>query len=219
MQRGKILGKPWPPGQATILALAVSGIIAIIFESWLILLIGFIILSVLGEIWQYRRTKPLRETGKIKPSHPYAIVGLIFAIISLAFLIVSIWGVMRIEYLFPTDGWIWSVYNGVVWNTLSLSIIALILSGIAILRASKGKKYNRWLPLYSLVIAVLVIWLSMSAVVNVVSSMNGMAMEGYRETKLGLVKMKQKAKTTSLTTPAAVIEDTLSSNRDTSNYR
>ena len=58
MAKGKIGGKVWPPGQATILGLALSGIIAIIFESWLILLIGFIILSIAGEIWQYRKSKP-----------------------------------------------------------------------------------------------------------------------------------------------------------------
>ncbi|RKZ29539.1 hypothetical protein DRQ36_08295 [bacterium] len=196
MPKKPFFSKFYMPGIMTILAFIISIPLAIVsnvlFDSTWPGFILFVLMAVAGEFWQYRRRKPYKEAGEILPSHPYAKVGIVFAVVGFVLLVISIVAVIEIEFGTPPsfhwDGWTWLALNGIIWDVSIFSILAVIFSVLTIYRALRLKKHTKWLAIYALIIALFTAWFGLTMIYPVIEGMNDGMIEAFRESQTELTK-------------------------------
>jgi len=190
MPKKPFFSKFYMPGIMTILAFIISIPLAIVsnvlFDSTWPGFILFVLMAAAGEYWQYKRRKPYKEAGEILPSHPFAVASMILIFVAVVSFAGSIWGLISVfepgDMFF--DGWTWIALNGFVWDTVSFSVVAAILSILALFRVLKDKAYSRWLAILSLILALFVMWLGFVFTTPIMDGFNEALIESNRELRI-----------------------------------
>ncbi len=166
MPKKKFFADYYMPGVMSAIALLSGWIIAYILDIFfsmeqfagIIFLVLFIGGAVAGEIWQYKKRRPHVEAGEILQSHPFAISAAIILIFAGLFLVAGVYSVLKAvdPYNFHFDSWSWMAVNGIVWDIMSFSILAIILSILALYVSMREKKNSKWLAILCIVIAVII---------------------------------------------------------------
>jgi len=186
MSKKKIFSRFHYPGIMSLISCLIGFGVACALDvwehGWVLFPVIFVIGSIAGEIWQYKKRKPLIENGELRPNHPYAIAAFILISISMLILIASIFATIVVRR-FYTDGLSWTCYNGLIWDTISLPVIAIILSILAIFNAIKHKRHNKHIPILCIFLALFVVWCGTTFVLPLVTGMNDGLIQTHHETR------------------------------------
>jgi len=187
MPKKPFFSKHYPPGLMTIFALifavAVFFIVGDFIKGWYLLIIFlsvWIVFSVVGEIWQFKKRKPFKLSGEIVPNHPLAKWAFGFAALSFVMLIVFFILTFNIcvpcghlpENICSWNGWTWWIFNAFSWNIGMFSFIAMALTVVAFFRAHRDKNPCTWLCGYAFGIALIVFFFFITEIDIGLSRMN-----------------------------------------------
>ena len=174
MSKRKIWSIYWPPGFATLIIFLLVSIVAIALKTVIVVYIAFVILAAICEIWQAQRRKKANKAGeKIADMLPLARVSVAFALIGIALFAIMIWMFIN---MYPDavmeESWTWLAFHGILWDIGIISVVTIGISIITIIRSVMRKKYGVEWAIYSIILAVVTLWMWITLLIPLVFGVN-----------------------------------------------
>ena len=178
----------WQAGIATLMALAAGFVFLILTENVTGTVIVWLALAIAGEFWQ-SRLRDAESEGELDPGHPLAewalvIVLIAFCLLSVAYIISIGWVGNRINPRVLQDGWSLIIFNGIVWDILTFSLLGCGLALASLVGGFTSNRFSKWLSVYPLIIGAMVFLAGLTVIVPLVKDKNEIILKSYRETEI-----------------------------------